>query len=222
MNACLSMPGNWRALAEAASWCRRQSLTAEPPLTEEDRRQRALLAEAMKLDMRSYRLHNKPDERASEIRQSIGYQSHTRLRGQLRSPSLKPSIDIHKRFQENAQGLGVREVVKARSQLMALKFSREELSFPAATEGSILIYTPSETVFDGASEVASEGFFDDHDAPPWDTWFHYRGGKLLSWVPSVLIPLAQAGIDSNCVQCIEWAEWSVLSELEEQQIGETK
>lgn len=193
-----------------------QTLTAEPPLTEEDRQVRALIAEAWKLDAESYRRTHRSDEHASEMFRRIGFQSFTKLREQLRSPSLKPSIDIHEKFEEPPQELAVQEVITRRSQLLASQSQREGLSLPGKTEGSILIYMPNLTVFDGASEIGSEGFLDDHDAPPWDTWFHYREGKLFSWVPSVLIPLAQAGIDGNPVQCIDWTEWSVLDQLESQ------
>jgi hypothetical protein len=216
MQDYFSISGVGQALAEAACWCRLQNLTAEPPLTEEDRRQRALIVEAGKRNSESYRRTNKADKRASEILATIGFQSFTKLRSQLRSPSLKPSIDIHEKFEEPPQELAVREVIMRRSELLASQVGREELSVPAKTEGSILIYMPNETVFDGASEAGSEGFFDDYDAPPWDTWFHYHKGKLFCWVPSVLIPLAQAGIDGNPVQCIEWAEWSVLDQFDSQ------
>jgi hypothetical protein len=33
----------------------------------------------------------------------------------------------------------------------------------------LLIYWPLETVEDGASKAGSLGFYDSHDAPPWDT-----------------------------------------------------
>ncbi len=75
--------------------------------------------------------------------------------------------------------------------------------------GKLLIYFPDEQVLDGASEMASKGFFDMYDAPPWDTWvglFHdSRGTHLLSWVPPELIEFAEAGISINCVDCIGWA-----------------
>ena len=216
MEARLSLSGIRQALAEAGCWCRMRTLTAEPPLTEEDRRQRALLSEAWKLNGESYQRTGKPDRRATEIFKNIDYGSFTKLRGQLRSPLLRPSIDIHEKFEEPPQELAVQELVTRRSELLAQQLNREELSLPIETEGSILTYMPNETVFDGASEVAAEGFFDDHDAPPWDTWFYYRKGKLFSWVPSVLVPLAQAGIDANAVQCIDWADWSILNQLESQ------
>jgi hypothetical protein len=69
----------------------------------------------------------------------------------------------------------------------------------AQSNGRLLIYYPEETLQDGAAEFASHGFFDLEDAPPWDTWFLYAGGAILSWVPNSLIESAQAGIDANPV-----------------------
>jgi hypothetical protein len=80
---------------------------------------------------------------------------------------------------------------------------------PAANNrfpGRPLLYVPSENVSDGASTYASNGFFDLYDCPPWDTWLQYSRGTLVSWVPEVLIPLAQIGIDANPVECIKWAD----------------
>jgi hypothetical protein len=205
-----------QALAEAAGWCRMRTLTAEPPLTDEDRRQRARFAEASKLNADSHRRNHEADSSAREILASIDRQCFTRLRGQLRSPSLKPSMDFHEKFEDQPQELAVEEVIARRSELLAPQLNPGELTVPTETEGAILIYRTNRTVYDGASEVASEGFFDDHDAPPWDTWFHYREGKLFSWVPAVLMPLAQAGIDANPARCIEWAERSVLDRLRSQ------
>jgi hypothetical protein len=39
----------------------------------------------------------------------------------------------------------------------------------ALSRSKLLIYEPLETVDDGAADVASMGFYDLHDAPPWDT-----------------------------------------------------
>jgi hypothetical protein len=205
-----------QALAEAAGWCRMRTLTPEPPLTDGDRRQRARFAEASKLVADSYRRNHEADRGAREILAGIDRQCLTRLRGQLRTPSLKPSIDFHEKFEDQPQELAVEEVIARRSELLAPQLNREELSLPDETEGAILIYRTNQTVYDGASEVASEGYFDDHDAPPWDTWFHYGEGKLFSWVPSILMPLAQAGIDANPAHCIEWADGSVLKRLRSQ------
>jgi hypothetical protein len=79
------------------------------------------------------------------------------------------------------------------------------------TKGKLLLYTPLETVSDGAASASSRGFYDMEDAPPWDTWFLYSEGTIFSYVPESLFTLAQAGIDANPVDCIHWATWSNFS-----------
>ena len=101
----------------------------------------------------------------------------------------------------------VNDVVRRRAELLAVYHgmpSDGELS--SGHGGRLLSYVPSENVADGTSRYASKGFFDPDDAPPWDTWLHYSDGTLVSWVPDVLLPLAQAGIDANCVACIGWVD----------------
>ena len=78
----------------------------------------------------------------------------------------------------------------------------------AVSKGRLLVYEPLETVDDGAAEASSMGFFDLHDAPPWDTWFMYLDDAVLCCVPEFAIPRAQNGIDVNPVDCIHWADWS--------------
>jgi hypothetical protein len=80
----------------------------------------------------------------------------------------------------------------------------------ALTKGRLLAYEPLETVDDGASEAGSMGFYDVHDAPPWDTWFLYANCSVFCYVPEFAISRAQDGIDANPVDCIHWVEWSEL------------
>ena len=64
----------------------------------------------------------------------------------------------------------------------------------------------------GAATVASSGFFDIANIPPWDTWIAmFRTGDrsmgpeyLVSWVPDALLQDAAAGIDVNPEGCIIW------------------
>jgi hypothetical protein len=75
------------------------------------------------------------------------------------------------------------------------------------------VYFPDEDLTDGAAEVASQGFLDVYNAPPWGTWVGYfedgsAGPRcpcyLLAWVPDALVAVASAGIDVNPEQCIGW------------------
>jgi hypothetical protein len=83
--------------------------------------------------------------------------------------------------------------------------------------GRLLVYYPDADLSDGAAEVESGGFFDLTNTPPWDTWAGLfvdegarrvsgRGVYLVSWVPPVLIPHAQAGIEVNPEGCIAWLD----------------
>ena len=69
-----------------------------------------------------------------------------------------------------------------------------------------------------AAPLASEGYFDDFNEPPWDTWVGYvwddaaPGGSakpfwscLVTWVPAACIPYARRGIDVNPEACIVFA-----------------
>jgi hypothetical protein len=127
------------------------------------------------------------------------------LEDQLRSPVLKPSIPIGSICSkpEMIQAT-VAEVITKRSQILALDASGYTGGQSLETAGRLLLYEPAENVSDGASRYSSEGFYDPNDAPPWDSWVHYSEGKLFCWVPGVLIPLAQIGIDANAVDCIRW------------------
>jgi hypothetical protein len=89
-------------------------------------------------------------------------------------------------------------------------------------DGRYLVCDPDFTVWDGASEHASRGFFDVGDVPPWDTWLayvdeqpnveadlHAKGAYwvsyLVCWVPAPLVDLVTQGICANPVECVAWA-----------------
>ena len=83
-------------------------------------------------------------------------------------------------------------------------------SFHDLQGGRLIAYFPDENVCDGASEIASYEFLDVRDAPAWDTWVGlYRDRNrefIVSYIPQKFIEFAQAGIDVNCIDCIEWLE----------------
>ena len=67
-----------------------------------------------------------------------------------------------------------------------------------------------------AAEETSEGYFDVHNAPPWDTWVlltenphrprEAYGTCLVAWVPPSFLSLAQRGIEANPEDCICWLD----------------
>jgi hypothetical protein len=77
-----------------------------------------------------------------------------------------------------------------------------------------LLYYPDEDLADGAAESESKGFFDIHNAPPWDTWIAMvedagrseRNPYLIAWGPEEFVAHAQRGIDVNPEECIRWLD----------------
>ena len=81
--------------------------------------------------------------------------------------------------------------------------------------GQLLVFYPALSLFDGASELSSDGYFNSNNEPPWDTWVYFGETAeslepvdyrffLLSWVPNGYLSIAQRGIDANPEGCIEW------------------
>src|SRR5438477_10623316 len=61
--------------------------------------------------------------------------------------------------------------------------------------GKLLLFAPGDSLFDGAAGNETDGFFNDENEPPWDTWLCYaEEWYLVSWVPPQLIELADGGI----------------------------
>lgn len=121
------------------------------------------------------------------------------------------SIELQPNLLASSRAWAVKGVVMKRSNLLR-KFSltpvktRDDLLV-----GGLLCYFPDEEVWDGASQAASYGFFDERDAPPWDTWVRLfsdinRGQYLVSWVPYDLKGIVKRGIEVNPVDCIGWLE----------------
>ena len=78
----------------------------------------------------------------------------------------------------------------------------------------MLAYFPDAELSCGTAESESCGFFDVFNTPPWDTWVtlledttnpdeSYRN-CVVSWIPSTLSPLVDAGITVNPEECIAW------------------
>jgi len=80
-------------------------------------------------------------------------------------------------------------------------------------DGRLLLYFPDANLADGAAEAETDGFFDIHNVPPWDTWIGlFRDGSsdpsftdyLVSWVPGDFVPLVERGIYVNPEHCTLW------------------
>ncbi|MBI3651431.1 MAG: hypothetical protein HY231_10465 [Acidobacteria bacterium] len=130
----------------------------------------------------------------------------------LRSDKLRPVIantDSDLLYMPNERLRSISNLLKTRSRLLNQKVSPVS-SHEDLKGGKLLAYFPDENVWDGASEVASFEFLDGRDAPAWDTWVGLFKNPsrdfILSYIPQSFIKFVQAGIDVNCMDCIQWLE----------------
>lgn len=125
-------------------------------------------------------------------------------RESLRSETVAPPLLGHSRVR----------TVRWVADLRATQVRLQRLdAFPRG--GRLLVHFPDADLADGAAEVVSDGFFDLHNTPPWDTWValaedpsadrSYRQ-YLVAWVPPALIPKARDGIAVNPERCIAWLD----------------
>lgn len=73
------------------------------------------------------------------------------------------------------------------------------------TTGRYLLFDPSSTMYDGLTQDMSSGFFDSCDMPPPELWIGIENGKVVSFVPSEYIDIANIGVDACLGGCLEWA-----------------
>lgn len=85
---------------------------------------------------------------------------------------------------------------------------------PKAGPGRFLVYFPDANLSDGAAAVETRGLFDVYNEPPWDCWIAWCSRPeasdgsyrefLVAWMPDVVVPIVQRGIDVNPEECIQW------------------
>ena len=127
----------------------------------------------------------------------------------LRTEQLQPRL-LHDGIDQLVCDLGY-----SRSWQIRPKVS-ETADVPDALGGRLLVYFPDGDLADCAAMSESEGFFDEHNVPPWDTWISFFDDKspsgrgydryLLAYVPRELIGHAARGIRVNPEECIVWLD----------------
>lgn len=125
----------------------------------------------------------------------------------------KESVEAWLLRKRDWYGKAISWIHETRSQLLKAANLEIPEAADALSKSRLLVYEPLETVDDGAAEASSMGFYDMHDAPPWDTWFLYADHAVMCCVPEFAVPRAQSGIDANPVDCIRWADWSGLARI---------
>jgi hypothetical protein len=199
------------ALEETIAWCSLQPVTAVSPETADTLRRRVLLRRAGELSQELRKRqpegwYKSPDyERVMELYKSVDIGSLSLLSHQLRSVPLMPPQEMWEDFSDQSIKAAVAHVVSSRSQCLRDRHDNFDKGSEANPSGKLLHYFPHENLACGAANYASNGFFDDNNVPAWDTWVEYADRTLVSWVPVILVPLVQEGIDANPEQCIQWA-----------------
>jgi hypothetical protein len=204
-----------QSFAETVAWCGNQQIIASVEETEDVKHRRILGRQAGQLIRRAYmernRLWNRILRRnytetrqwrqGTDLYRQADLSSIAPLEGQLRTPSLRPSSSLSEVRAAADRDDIVRSVVTRRSVLVSAQAQSSDVR-----AGKLLLYVPEENLADGAARYASNGLFDGDNVPPWDTWVAFSQGTLLSWVPPLLIGLAQSGIDVNPEGCIRWID----------------
>ncbi|WP_244982159.1 hypothetical protein [Corallococcus exercitus] len=82
--------------------------------------------------------------------------------------------------------------------------------------GRLLVYFPDDNTCDGGAELATQGYLDVDNMPPWDTWVGMfredpesptqSADYLIAWVPPVFLDTVAQGISVNPELCIQWLE----------------
>lgn len=97
------------------------------------------------------------------------------------------------------------------SQIDFKRMVSDELLYRDLYRGKILVIKYGENISDGAAEPETDGFFDEWDLPPIDTWFYNdysvaRGGILFAWIPEKFIELADKAIEVQFLNILNWFE----------------
>jgi hypothetical protein len=136
----------------------------------------------------------------------------------LRHDELNPRLLERNRSEVVRHALRTREqIARGRVRAIEIQSARAAVIADDVKGGRLLVYFPDAEIADGASEEASLGFLDVHDAPPIDTWVGlFRDERintdthperyefLLSWVPTDFVPLVEDGLAVNAVDSIVW------------------
>ena len=117
----------------------------------------------------------------------------------LRSDELKPEIMIASTDDLKAINDVVDRVVGRRAVILGTP--RPD---PLRLDGRLFAFLPLLTLFDGVSEDETEGFIDETNTPPWDTWVTMIDDVLISWIPPSMIQRVQSAIVCNAEECIAW------------------
>jgi len=78
-------------------------------------------------------------------------------------------------------------------------------------EGKILVSYYKETLFEGFCQLTSNGFIDEYDLPPIDTWFYINKSSelLYSWIPKKFYSNIDEAIHSSSTDIYCWVNYEI-------------
>lgn len=127
----------------------------------------------------------------------------------FRSEQLRPSRNVvHECRTDSEVGRIVDNVIARRSVAVA-NSDGADIDYMWPERGDRLFaFRPQDSLFHASSPPMSQGFIDDDEIAPWDTWIEAVDGHVLTWVPSVFVSLVGDAIMVNPEECIRWAsDW---------------
>ena len=118
--------------------------------------------------------------------------------------------------------------IEERRQKILDAANRSDETIPDLYSGRLLLFVPNDSLSDGAATLASSGFFDRDNLPPWDTWAFTASiesnevprwawskaetkAVFVAWAPPEFLTVADHGIEANPEQCIAWAPNELLT-----------
>jgi hypothetical protein len=147
----------------------------------------------------------------------------------LRTPDLQPYLFNESRFQSVYDVAWARHLKLAESGIAErfphrlddpeVEHDSERQFPPRLAGGRLLVWYRDLTVDDGVGESCTNGYLDESDMPPWDTWITYvhpdddpkaAGGYLVSWVPAQFVEPVQEAITCNAYDALLWLRGSHL------------
>ncbi len=81
--------------------------------------------------------------------------------------------------------------------------------------GRLFSFLVDDCYFDGVAAAETNGFLDERDLPPWETWIAYWRGRraLISWVPESECRAVDAAVRAHVVDAYAWLNGPETEEL---------
>jgi len=84
------------------------------------------------------------------------------------------------------------------------KVNEQEISFD--TDGKILEFDISCSMYDCLAFNETNGFFDECDCPPPEFWIAYIDNKILSYIPEKYLDIANLGVEISMSGSLQWLQ----------------